>query len=290
MSAATTDRKHPLDSFFAPSGIAIIGASRDLEKIPGRLLSMLRKNNYPGRIYPINPNYGEVYRVAGDHLARNYRFDEAVEQVQRAIKLDPDNTRAYSDLGTHLLRTGDEKGARVALERAFKGDAFDQTTFNQLDLLDTIDKFVTITDGDIIIVEGGTTATAMAPYLADKRDLTVVTNGLATAEEMRRYLSLDATIMCAGGILRPESSTFVGPLTEAFFREMHAHTLFLSATGLTLREGVTDPKMLETQVKRAMVASAGRVMPETIPFGSPIAGTSTTKSTRCWGMSIAGTG
>ena len=102
-------------------------------------------------ILKINPGYGEVYRVAGDHLARNYRFDEAVVLVRRALELDPDNTRAYSDLGTHLLRTGDEKGARVALERAFKGDAFDQTTFNQLDLLDTIDKFVTITDGDIIM-------------------------------------------------------------------------------------------------------------------------------------------
>jgi acetyltransferase len=51
---------HPLDSFFAPSSIALIGASRDLEKIPGRLLSMLRKNDYPGKIYPINPNYGDI--------------------------------------------------------------------------------------------------------------------------------------------------------------------------------------------------------------------------------------
>src|ERR1700720_169881 len=51
---------HPLDSFFSPSSIARIGASRDLEKIPGRLLSMLRKNNYPGQIYPINPNYGDI--------------------------------------------------------------------------------------------------------------------------------------------------------------------------------------------------------------------------------------
>jgi len=102
-------------------------------------------------VLKINPGYGEVYRVAGDHLARNYRFDEAVTLVRRALTLDADNTRAYSDLGTHLLRTGDEPGARVALERAFKGDAFDQTTFNQLDLLDTIDKFVTITDGDIIM-------------------------------------------------------------------------------------------------------------------------------------------
>src|SRR3954447_1331795 len=51
---------HPLDTFFAPKSIALIGASRDLEKIPGRLLSMLRKNNYPGKIYPINPNYGDI--------------------------------------------------------------------------------------------------------------------------------------------------------------------------------------------------------------------------------------
>lgn len=51
---------HPLDSFFAPDSIALIGASRDLEKIPGRLLSMLRKNEYPGKIFPINPNYGDI--------------------------------------------------------------------------------------------------------------------------------------------------------------------------------------------------------------------------------------
>src|ERR1017187_6538493 len=51
---------HPLDSFFAPSSIALIGASRDLEKIPRRLLSMLRKNEFPGKIYPINPNYSDI--------------------------------------------------------------------------------------------------------------------------------------------------------------------------------------------------------------------------------------
>jgi acetate---CoA ligase (ADP-forming) len=51
---------HPLDTFFSPDSIALIGASRDLEKIPGRLLSMLRKNGFPGSIYPINPNYGDI--------------------------------------------------------------------------------------------------------------------------------------------------------------------------------------------------------------------------------------
>jgi cellulose synthase operon protein C len=102
------------------------------------------------QVLKINPVYGEVYRVAGDHLARNYRFDEAVEQVRRAVALDDANTRAHANLGQHLLRTGDEPGARRALERAFKDDSFDQQTFNSLQLLDTLDKFETITDGDLI--------------------------------------------------------------------------------------------------------------------------------------------
>jgi acetyltransferase len=56
----TNGMPHPLDTFFAPDSIALIGASRDLEKIPGRLLSMLRKNGFPGKLYPINPNYGDI--------------------------------------------------------------------------------------------------------------------------------------------------------------------------------------------------------------------------------------
>ena len=102
------------------------------------------------QVLKINPVYGEVYRVAGDHLARNYRFDEAVEQVRRALALDDANARAHADLGHHLLRTGDEPGARRALDRAFKDDSFDQQTYNSLQLLDTLDKFETITDGDLI--------------------------------------------------------------------------------------------------------------------------------------------
>jgi acetate---CoA ligase (ADP-forming) len=60
MPAATKPATHPLDSFFSPASIALIGASRDLDKIPGRLLSMLRKNEFPGQIYPVNPNYGDI--------------------------------------------------------------------------------------------------------------------------------------------------------------------------------------------------------------------------------------
>jgi acyl-CoA synthetase (NDP forming) len=57
-------RERQLDSFFAPESIAIIGASPDTKKIRGLLQSMLQKNGYPGKLYPVNPSYKEIAGVA----------------------------------------------------------------------------------------------------------------------------------------------------------------------------------------------------------------------------------
>jgi acyl-CoA synthetase (NDP forming) len=51
---------HPLQSFFWPQSIAVLGASPDLHRIRGRLLHQLRENGFPGRILPINPSYQEI--------------------------------------------------------------------------------------------------------------------------------------------------------------------------------------------------------------------------------------
>ena len=102
------------------------------------------------RVLAVNPAYGDVYRIAADLSARNYRFEEAVALTRKAVALDPGNTRAYGDLGMHLMRTGDEAEARKALERSFNADPFDQVTYNLLALLDTLDKFVVEQSGDLI--------------------------------------------------------------------------------------------------------------------------------------------
>lgn len=114
-------------------------------------------------------------------------------------------------------------------------------------------------DDDIIILEGGTTVTTMARYLTAKQNLTIVTHGLYTTNELQPLLPR-ATIICTGGILRDVSFTFVGPVTERFFHEFHANKVFLSATGLTFEAGFTDPSMLETQVKKAMISSADQII------------------------------
>ena len=103
------------------------------------------------RVLEINPAYGEVYRVAGNLTARNYRFEEAAALVRRGLEIDPANTRSHAELGMHLLRTGDEPGARRALERSFEEDPYDVITFNLLEMLDTLDEFETFEEGDLIV-------------------------------------------------------------------------------------------------------------------------------------------
>jgi tetratricopeptide (TPR) repeat protein len=100
------------------------------------------------KVLAINPSYGEVYRIAAEQAASHYRFEEAAALAQQGLGLDPNNTRASGDLGMHLMRTGDESGARRSLEKAFRGDPFDKVTYNLLALLDTLDQFVTVRDGD----------------------------------------------------------------------------------------------------------------------------------------------
>jgi tetratricopeptide (TPR) repeat protein len=99
----------------------------------------------------INPLYGEAYRVVGAVTAGYYRFEDAAEQVRLGIAIDRDNARAQADLGSHLMRTGDERNARRALEMAFRIDPYDSITFNMLGLLDTLGGFVTIREGDLEI-------------------------------------------------------------------------------------------------------------------------------------------
>ncbi|HEX6163402.1 MAG TPA: tetratricopeptide repeat protein [Vicinamibacterales bacterium] len=99
----------------------------------------------------IHPTYGEIHRIVGEITAHYYRFDEAVEHTRRAIALDRENIRAVADLGAQLMRTGDERNARRNLEAAFRVDRWDVQTYNLLELLDNLEPFDTIAEGDMII-------------------------------------------------------------------------------------------------------------------------------------------
>jgi len=117
------------------------------------------------KVLAIAPNHGEVYRVAGDLTARGYRFEEAVTLVRQALKLSPGDGRSLGELGTHLLRTGDEPAARQALEASFKIDPYNIVTLNLLTMMDSLDKFAVFEDKDFVIKMHQDEAPVMQDYV-----------------------------------------------------------------------------------------------------------------------------
>jgi len=49
-----------LDVFFRPESVAVIGASPKREKLGYAVIENLIRMGYPGKIYPVNPNYPEI--------------------------------------------------------------------------------------------------------------------------------------------------------------------------------------------------------------------------------------
>ncbi len=117
------------------------------------------------KVHAVAPQDAGVYRLTGEVLAHNYRFDEAVAMTRRALALAPRDAQALSDLGAQLLRTGDEAAARTALQTSFDIDPYNVVTFNSLKMLDSLDMFETIRDGDLIVKLNKDEAPALKEYV-----------------------------------------------------------------------------------------------------------------------------
>lgn len=103
------------------------------------------------KVLAIAPRYADAYRVPAELAAHRYRFDEAVVLARKAMALDPTDARVLGDLGIHLLRTGDEPRAREALDSSFAADPYNVVTHNLLGMMDKLDTFVTLRDGDVTV-------------------------------------------------------------------------------------------------------------------------------------------
>jgi DeoR/GlpR family transcriptional regulator of sugar metabolism len=114
-------------------------------------------------------------------------------------------------------------------------------------------------DGDVIILEGGTTVASMARFLTEFRSLTVLTNGLQTASNLAN-LHPSSTVMVCGGMLRAVNSTLVGPVTADFFKRFRADVAFFSAIGFTADHGFTDANLFESQAKVEMQRAAAQAV------------------------------
>jgi DeoR family transcriptional regulator of aga operon len=109
-----------------------------------------------------------------------------------------------------------------------------------------------------IAMSGGTTTTEVARQLADRSELTIVTNAVNIAFELSLWPRL--RVIVAGGQIRSESYEMVGAWTERFLEGLNFSVTVMGCDGISATGGITTHDPVEARADQKMVERAERVI------------------------------
>jgi len=128
-----------------------------------------------------------------------------------------------------------------------------------------------VRDGEVIILDTGTTTLEVARCLVDRRKVTVITLSLPVVSAVQFDPNIEVILL--GGYLRGKSPDLHGPLTEQNLGMFKADVAFLGAGGIDadgsvytddLRVLSADRKMVEISKKVIVVADSGKFSAKTM--------------------------
>jgi len=155
------------------------------------------------------------------------------------------------------IRGGAMPSARTSFERPFEESLSTHVTEKTLIARAAVNL---VTSGETIILDVGTTTTAIAQELlrrADLQDVVVFTNALNIALLLERAIPR-ISVVVIGGTLRPLQHSLVDPLGGIMLERINAHLVFLGCNGIDPSNGITNLNLPEADIKRRMLRSARR--------------------------------
>lgn len=105
-------------------------------------------------------------------------------------------------------------------------------------------------DNEIIFIDASTTTLQMADFLSNKKNITVITNGISLATLL---VQKGIKTYCTGGEIFQNSLAHFGSFTEDFIRRFNIDAMFFSCHGVNDSGMLTDPSLPETQIRRVAI-------------------------------------
>ena len=163
------------------------------------------------------------------------------------------------DLHAHGLIHRTHGGALPAREGALEDPALreKQNVHRKEKLLIAKEAVRMVQEGQVVILDSGTTTTEIAKALRDFRNLTIVTNAVNIASELA---GTTVEVILTGGTLRKNSFSLVGPIAEETLHRLNADLLFLGVDGFDVHYGLSTPNLPEAKVNRVMVDISRRAV------------------------------
>ena len=114
-----------------------------------------------------------------------------------------------------------------------------------------------IVPGENVLLDGGSTTTALAQELTGFTKLSVTTTALTALDVLAEAENIEVIVL--GGRLRIISQSFVGPLTEASLERMSFDRAFMGADGVRADRGINEKDLEQTRLKELMMGRADHV-------------------------------
>ena len=115
-----------------------------------------------------------------------------------------------------------------------------------------------IRPGNVIALDSGTTTFELAKLLENIPNLTIITNDLKIATLLEQ--NENSTVILLGGMLRPKFHCTIGSSVLNALDTLYIDTAFLGTNGLSLRRGLSTPRIETADIKRKMISIAGNVI------------------------------
>ncbi len=188
-------------------------------------------------------------RVQGRVLASDLvaEFDVSPDTVRRDLRDLDDAGMLRRVHGGALPRRGDTDPLPVRARRAPEAKATIARRAARI-----------VRDGQVVMLDGGTTTLEVARALPERLRATVVTNSLPIALALADHPNVDVVVV--GGSLRGRAGVTVGAAAVAALGAVRADVLFLGVCGLHPEIGVSVEDPEEREGKRAMIAGAAEVV------------------------------
>lgn len=107
-----------------------------------------------------------------------------------------------------------------------------------------------VNDNEIIFIDSSTTTLQMADFLGEKKNITVITNGISLATLL---VQKGIKTYCTGGEIFQNSLAHFGSFAEDFIRRFNIDTMFFSCHGVNDNGMLTDPSLPETQIRKVAI-------------------------------------
>jgi DeoR/GlpR family transcriptional regulator of sugar metabolism len=118
-----------------------------------------------------------------------------------------------------------------------------------------------VAPGETIALDSGTTAAYMANALRGRPSFTVITNSLRVMDQL--YDVARATLISPGGTLAMDGVGvpggdigFVGPIAVSTLRRFRVSKAFITASGVTVEDGVSNAGLFQAEIKRTLIEIA----------------------------------